>query len=523
VPNPVLNQQRLWKLLSSGVHEVAQVVAKTFGPQGGKVMVQKAGSVLVTTDGAALTRESQLAGAKRLGATLVRSAAIKTEEQVGDGTSTTVLLVDALVRQIGVRACVHDWEPVRVVAQIRAAHEIAEQQILHMSQPSDRVSLDRVALMASHEDPIIASKVVEAVLAVGEEGSVVISPYEGTGIVLEQKEGLYLNQGWASSGMAPSEGQEREMDGPLVVVFRHILRRVTDIAPAMEQASQWPGRGLVVFAPRVQGDALKTLLVNNKNGVLSCAAVEYSGSPADLMDWLEDLTTVTNATLVDPDTGMDPAKFESPWLGYARRITITKDHTLVISYLDEDILKKIDQRVLQLRARAESSSYPFEKDRLTERASALDGGLCTLRVGGLTKQEGQDRRSRVEDALRAVQTCLRGGVVPGAGLAFFRAALWLPQDEGGAILGVALRSILGALAARSGAEPAVVVAQGFEVALYDPEGWFGYDPVLGDWRDFRDSPKVVDPTEVALAALRNAVSVACQIALCGGVLSRPER
>lgn len=486
-------------------------------------MVQKAGSVLVTTDGAALTRESQLAGGKRLGATLVRSAALKTEEQVGDGTSTTVLLADALVRQIEARVGTYDWDPVRVVAEVRAAHESAEQAIRQSSRPADRASLDRVALMASHEDSLIASKVVEAVLAVGEEGSVVISPYEGTGIVLEQKEGLYLNQGWASSGMASEGSLEREMDGPLVAVFRHILRQVADVAPAMEQASQWPGRGLVVFAPRVQGDALKTLLVNNKNGVLPCAAVEYAGSPADLGDWLDDLTTVTNATLVDPDTGMDPAKFEAPWLGYARRVTLTRDHTLVISYLDEDILAKIDQRAANLRARAESSSYPFERDRLTERASALDGGLCTLRVGGLTKQEGQDRRSRVEDSLRAVQTCLRGGVVPGAGLAFFRAALWLPQDEGGAILGEALRSILGTLATRAGVEPAVVVAQGFEVALYDPDGWFGYDPLLGDWRDLWAEPRVVDPTEVALAALRNAVSVACQIALCGGVLPISSR
>jgi chaperonin GroEL len=524
MPNPVLDQQRVWKLLSSGVHEVARIVAKTYGPMGGKVMVQKAGSVLVTTDGAALTRESQLAGVKRLGAALVRSAAIKTEEQVGDGTSTTVLLADSLIKQIGLRACVYDWDPVKVVAQIRAAHEVAENEIRAMSRTSDRDCLDRVAFMASHEDPLIAEKVVEAVLAVGEEGSVVISPYEGTGIVLEQKEGLYLNQGWASFEMAPDEGTEREMDGPLVAVFRRPLRRMADIASAMEQASQWPGRGLLVFAPRVQGEALKTLLVNSKKGVLSCAAVEYAGSPADLDDWLEDLATVTNATIIDPNTGMNPESFEAPWLGSARRITLTKDHTLVVSYLDDNILQKIDQRALQLRARAESTQHPFEKDRLIERASALDGGLCTLRVGGFTKQEGQDRRSRVEDALKAVQTCLRGGVIPGAGLAFFRAAIWLPQDEGGAILRHALRSVLGTLVKRAGVEPAIVFSEGMEVALYDPDGWFGYDPLKKDWRDFwEESPRVVDPTEVMLAALRNAVSVACQMALCGGVVSKSIR
>lgn len=520
--NPVLEQQKVWRLLSSGVHEVARVVSKTYGPQGGKVMVQKGRSVLVTTDGAAITRESQLAGAKRLGATMVRSAAVKTEEQVGDGTSTTVILADALVREFGTRACTYDWEPVALVAQIQEAHKIAEEEIRRLSRPADQDSLMRVAMMASHEDALIAEKVVEAVLAVGEEGSVVITPYEGTSIVLEQKEGLYLNQGWASFEMS-KDSAEREMEGPLVAVFRRTLRKMEDIASAMEQASQWPGRGLVVFAPGILGDALRTLLINDQKGVLSCVAVEYSGSSADLNDWLEDLAVVTNATIVDRDTGMDPEKFEAPWLGYARRINLTRGHTLIVSYMDEDIGEKVTQRVLQLQARATSSQYPFERDQLTQRASALDGGLCTLRVGGFTKQEGQDRRSRVEDALLAVQTCLRGGVVPGAGKAYFHAAAFLGRNEGEKILGQALRSALGTLAERAEVEPQIVFRDGVEVVLRDPEGWFGWDPLLRDWRDFWSEPRIVDPTDVALAALRNAVSVACQIALCGGVLPSKRR
>ncbi len=516
--NPVLDQQQVWKLLSSGVHEVARVVSKTYGPQGGKVMVQKSGSVLVTTDGAAITRESQLAGAKRLGATMIRSAAIKTEEQVGDGTSTTVILGAALVREFGTRACIYDWDPVVLVAGIQAALKDVEATIMSLSRPADQDSLMRVAMMASHEDKLIAEKVVEAVLAVGEEGSVVITPYEGTSIVLEQKEGLYLNQGWASSHMASKDSTEREMDGPLVAVFRHTLRKTADVASAMEQASQWPGRGLVIFAPGILGDALRTLLINDQKGVLSCAAVEYSGSTADLNDWLEDLATVTNAKIVDRGTGMDLENFEGPWLGYARRINITRGHTLVVSYMDEDIGEKITQRVLHLQARAASSQFPFERDQLTQRASALDGGLCTLRVGGFTKQEGQDRRSRVEDALLAVQTCLRGGVVPGAGQAYFRAAVFLGGSEGEKVLGLALRSALGTLAERAETEPQIIFREGVEVVLRDPEGWFGWDPILKDWRDFWTAPRIVDPTEVVLAALRNAVSVACQIALCGGVL-----
>jgi len=519
---PVLNQRKVWALLSRGVLEVARVVERTYGPAGGKVMVEKNRSVLVTTDGAALTREAQLGGSKRLGAALVRSAAIETEKQVGDGTSTTVLLTGALVREIGKRAVALDWNPVETVREIREAFEVAEASIRSLSRETDRESLDRVARMASHGDSLVSEPVVDAVLAVGEEGSVVISPYEGTGIVLEQKEGLYLEQGWASFAMCPA-GIEREFDGPLVVVFRKELRRVSDVASAMEAASQWPGRGLVVFAPKVYGEALATLLLNDREGVLSSAAVEYSGSPADTVDWLEDLATVTNATVVDPAIGFDVENFEAPWLGYARKITLKKDSTLLVSYMDEEILGKIDLRVASLKARAEASPYPYERDRLTERASALDGGLCTIRVGGFTKQEGQDRRSRVEDALRAVQTALRGGVVPGAGQAYFAASRDLPPTEGGRILGVALRSILGVLGRRGGTEPAILLSNRERYAEAFSSRWFGYDPVEKTWRDLYDAPRIVDPTEVAVVALRNAVSVACQIALCGAEMKSRKR
>ncbi|TFH65088.1 MAG: hypothetical protein E4G90_06850, partial [Gemmatimonadales bacterium] len=185
MPDPIVNRLQAWTLMTRGVHEVAKVVSRTYGPRGGKVMVEKGGSVLVTTDGAALTRESQLGGSLSLGATLVRSAAIRTEEEVGDGTSTTVLLTSALLRALGKLACDSTWDPVQTVREIREAHDIAESEIRSLSIDADQKSLNRVAMMASHEDPLIAEKVVEAVLAVGEGGSVVISPYEGTGIVSE--------------------------------------------------------------------------------------------------------------------------------------------------------------------------------------------------------------------------------------------------------------------------------------------------------------------------------------------------
>lgn len=519
--DPILDSQEVWRLLSQGVHEVAKVVARTYGPHGGKIAVRKpSGSVLVTTDGASLTREIQLRGPKNLGASMVRSAAIKTEEQVGDGTSTTVLLTDALLREIALVSCTPDFNPVALVNQIHEALEAAHTSVLELSRKADMEDLLRVARMASHEDEDIAKAVVDAVMDVGEKGSVVISAYEGVDIVSEHREGLVLSQGWASSEMASSESHERVMDGPLVAVFKAPLKKMADIASAMEQASQWPGRGLVVFAPQIYGEALSTLIVNDKKGVLSCAAVTYSGSPADLDDWLQDIASITNAKVVDPGVGDAFQDFKSEWLGYARKVTLTRETTTVISYMDGEILRRVDERIDHLRARAEATEFPFDRDRLTERASALDGGLVTLKVGGHTKHEAQDRRSRVEDTLRAVQTCLRSGVVPGAGMALFHASLWVPETKGGEVLARALRSIVGVLAWRAGLEPNVIIAQAFEATIYDMRGWSGFDPVKREWRPFDEDPRIVDPTEVVLVAVRNAVSIAVQIALCGGILPK---
>lgn len=460
-------------------------------------MVEKGGSVLVTTDGAALTRESQLGGDFRLGADLVRVAALQTEKETGDGTSTTVLLTSALMRGIEKLSVASDWDPVRVTEELRAATLDVEAYLRSLSRPASPSTLHRVAEMAAHGETEIAEKVVQAVLQVGEEGSVSISPHEGTGLVLEHREGLSLEQGWASFGMCPPGASERDMDGPLVAVFRQVLRRTEDVSGAMEQASQWPGRGLVIFSPGIQGDALSTVLLNDQKKVISCVAVEYRGSPRDLSDWIDDIATVTNATVVDPQTGRTPKNFESSWLGYARRILLTRDRTTLISYMDEDIIQAIDLRASALKARAEASSHPYDRDRLSERAAALDGGLVTLKVGGRTKQEAQDRRSRTEDALLAVQSALKGGVIPGAGISYLKARFQVPNTEGGKILSHALSEPFLILAERAGKEPLVELLKAGERTL---------------------DPEIVDPVEVGCSALRNAVSVAVQIALCGGVV-----
>lgn len=508
-------------MILSGVREAHKLVSRTYGPTGAPVLIEKNGAPFATTDGASVLREAQLGDKRRIGMALVREAARETEMRTGDGTTSTALVTAALASEMGKYLVSVGSDPHRLVAEVRAAEKVALERVLGISEDADRTSLDCISLAASHWDSELAEKVVEAALLVGEEGNVTLMTYEGVGVVLEHQEGMRIPHGWASFEMAPKTGGlERVLDGPLVVVSGTPLTRLEHVAPMMEAASQWPGRGLVVFAPQIYGDALATMTTNDGAGVLPCVGVEYSGSPRELRGWLDDLAAVTNAEVLDPVAGRGSDSFKDEWLGYARKITVKRDMTTILSYLDEKVSDRIDRQAARLKAESETCAYPYERDRLKERAAALDGGLCLLKVGGYTKQEAQDRRSRAEDAVQSVQRALQGGVVPGAGWTVFLTSTYLPDTDGGKLLALALQEPLRVLAERSGLEPASTLAIAKRIASDGNPHWFGLDPVAKDWRDLKASPRIVDSTDVLVAVITGAVSIACQIALVGGIVLR---
>jgi chaperonin GroEL len=511
------------ELLLAGIREGYELVSRTYGPGGGPVLIEKQGVPFATTDGVSVLREAQLGDKRRIGLALVREAARETESLTGDGTTTTVLMTSSLSSALIRRIAEAGSNPPQIVREVQEASKIAVERIALLSEEATQVDLAAIALSASHGDQEISDRVVEAVMTVGEEGAITLAAYEGTGVVLEYREGMEVPQGWASYEMAPRDGaSERELEGPFVVVSLAPLKTMGDVVPMMESATQWPGRGLVVFAPQIYGEALATMVTNDRGGVLPCIAVEHGGSPRDLRGWAEDLATVTNATVLDPVADMGPGSFRDEYLGYARKVTVARGKTAVFSYLDDDIAKRIDAAVVRLRAESDDCPYPYERDRLKERLAALDGGLCVLKVGGFTKQEAQNRRGKAEDAVQAVQQALRGGVVPGAGWALFLASTYLPDTVGGKILAKALREPLRTLATQAGLEPAGTLLTAKQIAFDSHSPWLGLDPVARDWRNLRDSPVIVDAKEVLLAAVTNAVSVACQVALVGGVIKRRD-
>ncbi len=510
----VLKGKSALETLARGISELSQLVATTYGPRGAKVAVAKEGRALVTTDGSSLARETQFRGRERLGVSLVRAATSVVDGSAGDGTSTTILLTNALVREALDHYSPRTWNPRLLVQDLRSCLPSVERLIEDMVREPDEGVLRRVAEMSSHGDDLVVSAVVDAVLRVGETGTVLIQPGDGVGIESEYRDGLVLDVGWTAHAMGRGDGTDRVFDGPLVAVVNRPLSSFEDVRSLMEEASQWPGRGLVLFCPKLTGDALATMVTNDAQGVLPCLAVTYlNPSPYDTWDWLEDVSTVTNARTVDPGAGDDVRTFKSEWLGSARKITVGKNRTEILSYPDAE--DRIAARVEELLHRADGTPSDFDRDKCRERAAAMDGGLCVLKVGGYTNVEAVERRSRTEDALHAVRETLKGGVVPGAGRALHFAASQpeLQETLGGRVLARALSEPLRVLASRAGTPTP-------QPPLEDP--WMGWCPVRGKVVDFWEAPAVVDPLGVVLGSLRAAVSVACEVMLTEVVLARSK-
>ena len=510
----VLEGKQALVTLARGMTELSRLVATTYGPNGSKVAVSKNGRVLVTTDGSALAHEVRFRDLHRLGASMVRSASTKVDRDSGDGTSTTILLTGALLEAALDHYAPRTWDPVAMASDIQGFLPAVEDLLQHMCWAPDEAILKRVAEMASHGDRMVSEHVVNAALRVGEDGTVLIRAGDGVGIEMDHREGLVLDVGWAAHAMGKGDGAPREMEGPMVAVVNHPLSSFEDVRTIMEEASQWPGRGLVLFCPKLTGDALTTLILNDAKGVLPCIAVAYfSPSLYDTHEWLEDVATVTNAYTVCSDRGDNHQEFKTEWLGSARRIVVGRDRTEIHAYPDAG--DRVSARVAELHRRAVESTSDYDHDRYRERGAAMAGGLCTLKVGGYTNSEAQDRRSKVEDSLHAVQETLRTGVIPGAGRAlhFVSTMPELQGTLGGQVLARALEEPLRVLCARSETSYATL-------SLPSDDPWVGWCPVRRKIVDFKSDPAVVDPLGVVLGSLRAAVSVACTTITTSVVLAK---
>lgn len=483
---------------------LARATGVTLGPGGRTVLLDRMAGILATKDGVTVAREVDLPDrVAALGCSILKDACVKTSRDAGDGTTTTAVIAAALLRG-GQRLISAGIDPWALARSLREAGGLAERLVRELAVPvEDQDLLERVALLASNGDESIACLLAEGAMAAGAEGTILIEDAYGVDDDLLVKEGMEVQKG-AHPAFLP--GGERTLEGALVAVVTDRLTSFEDVRAILEEGSQFGKHPILVLAEAVEAEALATMHLNNERGLVECAAVGVAAYRSDLI--LEDLAALAGATLVGRKAplGFDHRAFQPEWFGSFRKVVLQSKKTTCTA--QEDKRPALDQHIAMLQREAEVLTSDFDKDRHRERIAQLVGGLVLLRIGGVTEAARKERRARVEDALGAVRAALKGGVVPGGGVAYLLLSELLSKgqpDIGGRLLAEALRAPLARIAQNAGEDGRATLDR-VERARGDGANWIGWDAVTGEVRDLMDDPPVIDPAPVVEQAVRSAVS-----------------
>lgn len=495
--------------LVNGVNILANVVKVTLGPKGRNVVLDKGyGAPVITKDGVSVAREIELEDKfENIGVELIKEVANKTNDVVGDGTTTATVLVQAIVKE-GMKNVTAGANP---VALNRGLHKAAEAIVAELHKTvSKQVEDDEIANVASisANDREIGEKIAEAMKAVGKDGVITVEDSQSFGLEIEVVKGMRFDKGLVSQYMVTNnERMEAEYADAMILITDKKISSVEDIVPILEKVVESGHKELVVIAEDVDGRALTTLVLNKLRGTFNVLAVKAPGFGDRRKEMLEDIAILTGGKVITEELGMKLANTTLEDLGHARKVVATKETTTIVEGAGE--ASKVEGRVVQIRKMIETSDSDFDKEKLQERLAKLAGGVAVIRVGAATETEMKEVKHRIEDAVGATKAATEEGVVPGGGVALIRASraldnLNLPDEEMVAvnILRRALEEPLRVIAQNAGFEGAVVVAE-----VKKHEGNFGFNAATGQYEDMV-AAGVIDPTKVTRSALENAVSVA---------------
>ena len=499
------------KGMLAGVDELADTVKVTLGPKGRHVVLSKAfGGPTVTNDGVSIAREIELSDPfANLGAQLVKSVATKTNDVAGDGTTTATVLAQALIRE-GLRNVVAGSNPMAMGKGIEKAAAAAVEYLRSAATPvSGSEAVAQVATVSSR-DPEIGRMVAEAMDAVGVNGVVSVEESQGLHTEVSVTEGIAFDKGYLSPYFVTDPDEQKAIyEDVLILLHREKISSLPDLLPLLEKVAE-TGKPLLIVAEDVDGEALSTLVVNSIRKTIKVVAIKapYFGDRRKAFQ--EDLAIVTGGQVISPDLGMKLAESGLEVLGGARRVTVSKDETIIVDGAGEQA--DVDARVAQLRREAEATDSDWDREKLEERIAKLAGGVAVIRVGAATETELTERKLRVEDAVNSAKAAVEEGVIAGGGSVLVQAAAALERlaadttdsDEavGVNVVRKALVAPLFWIAANAGEDGAVVVSKVTELGARD-----GYNAATGEYGDLIDQG-VIDPVKVTSSAVVNACSVA---------------
>lgn len=509
----LFNEEARKKLLS-GVEQISEAVKVTLGPCGRMVMLDKKyGSPTVTKDGVTVAKDIELQDPyENMGAQFVKEVASKTNDDAGDGTTTSTVLAYSLVKE-GFKAVAAGATPIEVKRGMDKAASIVTEEIKKGSKPvKDASDIKSIASISANNDSEIGKLIADAIEKVGKDGVITVEESKNMNTTVDTVEGMQFDRGYLSSYfITDRERLTAEFQDAYVLLYDKKISSMKDLLPILEKVVN-AGKSLVIIAEDIDGEALTTLVLNTIRGAIKVCAVKAPGFGDRQKDMLQDIAVLTGATVVSEQVGLKLETCDEGVLGSAKSIKIDKDNTTIVGGGGDK--KAIADRVAEIKTQIEKSTSTYDKEQFQKRLAKLAGGVAVINVGATTETEMKEKKFRVEDTISATRAALEEGVVAGGGLALIEAGKaldsmpeGLTDDEktGFRIVKRALEEPIRQIATNAGVDGAVVAAR----AKTEKKG-VGYDAVTGEWVNMIEKG-IIDPAKVACHALNNAVSIAATL------------
>ncbi|MCK5284004.1 MAG: chaperonin GroEL [Alphaproteobacteria bacterium] len=493
-----------------GINILANTVKVTLGPKGRNVIIEKSfGAPRTTKDGVTVAKEIELQNKQQnVGAQLIREVASKTNDHAGDGTTTAIVLAQSIAKE-GVKAVSAGRNPMDLKRGIDKAVAVVVESIVKRSKNvKSNDEIQQVGTISANGETEIGKMLAEAMEKVGNEGVITVEENKALGNELEVVEGMQFDRGYLSPYfITDADKMQVNLENPYILLHEAKLSNLQAMLPILEAVVQ-SSRPLLIVAEDVEGEALATLVVNKLRGGLKIAAVKAPGFGDRRKAMIEDMAILTNGQVISEDLGIKLESVTLDMLGTAKRVSITKDDTVVIDGAGEK--KEIDARCKQIRAQIEETSSDYDKEKLQERLAKLAGGVAVLKVGGATELEVKERKDRVDDALHATRAAVEEGIIAGGGSALLYATEALNDLEGDNddqtvgidIIRRALQAPIRQIAENAGNEGSVIVAK----LLEQKDNNFGFDAQKSEYTDMIKAG-IIDPAKVVRTALQDAASV----------------
>jgi chaperonin GroEL len=508
-----------------GAGQLADAVRVTLGPKSKSVLIQKKwGAPLVCNDGVTIAKEFELKDPEEnLGAQMLRQAAERTGDVVGDGTSGSTVLAHAMFAD-GVRNVVAGASAIDLKRGLERAARVAIETLKAMSRPvSTRKEKAQVAAISAHNDEAIGEMVADAMEKVGNDGVITVEESKTTETVLEVVEGMQFDRGYISPYFITNpERMEAVLEDARILLCDHKIAALKDLIPLLEQVAK-TARPLLVIAEDIEGEALATLIVNQLRGVLKSCAVKAPGFGDRRKAMLQDIAVLTGGQVISEELGLKVEAALAINLGVAKRVVIDKDNTTIIGGGGDKAA--IDARTAAIRREIEDSTSDYDKEKLRERLAKLSGGVAVIRVGAPAESEMKAKKEALDDAISATKAAVAEGIVPGGGLALLKCTEAVAREEAAAegdertgiqVLKRALEAPARQIAENSATDGGVVVAR-----MLEGKGNYGFDAARKKYVDLVEAG-IIDPTKVVRTALENAVSVASVLLLSEATMTEVE-